>query len=647
MWCKTNTRFAVAIIVLASCGLGGRPAAGAELSGSGRAAGSGVSTDRLLELAREAKLHFQPLPTDHVERAKAQLQRRIGQLDQALRRSGPENAQRWKEYLQWERMATELAKAEGPDPRRLGSVVGKYVGDFGSLELPVFTRVREALVAYLTALEKTADPDLEASYQKRLDGLIQMLPHYEAHPTVELRQQIGQSLGWLENACQASAFVAAVRQRHWQPNLYAEVSERLISHGMGEAVAEESDVEDCILGTAIFGRAAMRGRTRVRLIDHPDHAHVEVVLTGTVHSSNVGYNRGVQIFSRGTTGVDAVIPVYLDPAGFTAGSALASCATASVIDRIAAQRCLVERIAWRKATRSKPQAEQIASAHAEVRIEDRVAEQADRMLADARETYESKFRRPLVRRGEFPQDLQFRTQQGFLKVVWRQANAAQLAAPNGPPRLDGPHDVAVRLHESMVSNFSRAAIGGVKLTGKKLVEMLEQNKLDVPETLRITEDTIPWSITFASDDPASAVFDGNTIRFAIRGRRFENGDNVVNRLMEMSAVYTLEKTPEGARLIRQGDVSVDYLDQEKIGNKEVVIRTVMRQKFESLFAPEFRTTGITLPGRWQQAGPLHLEQVVAQKGWLSLAWRLAIPPQPDDEPTMPDEPGCCQVAQLD
>ena len=458
--------------------------------------------------------------------------------------------------------------------RQLGGIASKYYQDYGSLELPVFTQVRDDLMAYLAALAVTSDPRLAENYQAQLDSLIEKLPQYDTNPTTEMRQQIGQLLGWLENAHQSPTLVSAVRTKHWKPNLYAEISERLVSRGMGEVVSEESDVDDCILGTTICGRATMCGRTHVRFIDHPSAAHLQVVLTGTVNSTNVGYNRGVQIFSRGVTDVEAILPVYLDPIGFTSGNATACCTTDSVIDDIAAKRCVIERIAWKKAGRSQGEAEQIGSAHAEDRIATRMDQRAAEMLADARENYENRFRRPLLRRGEFPQDMKFRTQKGFLSVVWRQASSVQLAAPSVPPSIAGQHDAAVRVHESMVSNFSRAMIGGVTLTDKKLVEMLEKNKSEVPEALRLSNDKEPWSITFAANDPVNAVFSDNTIRFAIRGRRFRLGDRVVPKTLEMSAVYKMEKTPDGARLVRQGDVSVDYIDlRGQLKPEQIVVRT--------------------------------------------------------------------------
>ena len=230
----------------------------------------------------------------------------------------------------------------------------------------------------------------------------------------------------------------------------------------------------------------------------------------------------------------------------------------------------------------------------------------------------------MLRRGEFPQDLRFQTAQGVLRVIWRQASASQLAAPTVPPPVEGHPDLAVRVHESMVSNFSRAMIGGVTLTDKRLVEILEEGEGEVPEALKISDDKEPWSITFASNEPVNAVFADDTIRFAIRGRRFALGDRVVGNTLEMSAVYKLEKTPEGAKFTRQGDVSVEYIKlQGQLGLDQIAVRTVMREKFEALFAPEFNTTGLKLPGRWENTGKLHLERLISRDGWLSLAWLRA------------------------
>jgi hypothetical protein len=257
-------------------------------------------------------------------------------------------------------------------------------------------------------------------------------------------------------------------------------------------------------------------------------------------------------------------------------------------------------------------------------------QRVEEVLADARKSYQENFRRPLLRRGEFPQLMQFSTRGGTLRVAWRQASAAQLAASSPPPQIPATRDLAVRAHESMVSNFSRAMIGGVMLTDRKLVEILEQYKAEVPDALRISDDKEPWSITFAASDPVNATFADDTIRFAIRGRRFQLGDRVVTNTLEMSAVYKLEKTPAGARLVRQGDVAVDYIDlRGQLRVDQIAVRTVMREKFEALFVPEFNTTGLALPGRWGKVGKLQLVHLAAQQGWLALAWAQPQAPAAD------------------
>ncbi|MCU0959935.1 MAG: hypothetical protein MUF48_07495 [Pirellulaceae bacterium] len=619
---SARTRWTLSCVAGAFGLIGGlQVAAESPTQGEAKAATTPLSTPALVELVRNAKAQFQPLPRDHAARAKRTLQQSVERLGKSFRSSSADNAQRWRDYLQWDVLTAELAKPEGPDTRQLGQIAARLFQNYGSLERPVFTQVRDDLVAYLAALSAAGDPQLAETYQAQLDQLMDKLVQYEAGPTTDLRQQLGQLIGWLENSRQAPGVVAAVRASHARPNLFAEVSERLVSRGMGDELTQQSDVRDCILGTSITGTAVLRGRTQVRLAEHPNKAHLQIVLSGVVDSDNVGLNRGVQIFSHAVTQVSATKSVLLDPLGSSSLSAAACCTTETAIHDICAKSRFVERIAWKRAAKSKGEAEQIGSRHAEERIAQQMDERAGEVLAEARESYQENFRRPLLRRGEFPQLMQFSTRSGFLRVAWRQASTAQLAASSPPPPIGGTRDLAVRAHESMVSNFSRAMIGGVTLTDRKLVEILEQYKAEVPEALRISDDKEPWSITFAANDPVNATFADDTIRFAIRGRRFGLGDRVVNNTLEMSAIYKLEKTPAGARLIRQGDVSVDYIDlRGQLRVDQIAVRTVMREKFEALFVPEFNTVGLELPGRWGKVGKLQLVHMAAQQGWVALAW---------------------------
>ncbi len=326
----------------------------------------------LAAMALAAKAQFRPVPGDRVAQARQRLEQARRQLSDYLATGTAENARRWQEYLHWDAMSAELAKSAEIDGNQLGQIAARYYRDFPSLEHPRFAAMRAALLEYRTALAMAGDRELAEKYTARLDELSRHLVQFDQQPTMETSQQIGRLVGWLESAGQAPELVASIRARYWRPNLYAAVSQRMVSAGIGSDITETSDVRDCILGTSIIGTANMQGRTQARLIDNPDSATIQLLLTGTVHSDNVGYNRGVQIFSQGDTRVEATKLIYLDANGMSSDTAQACCDTDSTISCIAARSCLIERVAWKKAGRSKSTAEQIGSRHAERQIEDRV-----------------------------------------------------------------------------------------------------------------------------------------------------------------------------------------------------------------------------------------------------------------------------------
>lgn len=609
---KKNRNRRLAIVLLIGMGICCGPVPASSVSGA---------SEDLVEMARAARTKFSPIPADRLDRAHAEVKQAVEGLDAFLGQGSDDNAERWKTYLHWQEMLDALSQKGGPDPSRLGAITVIYYHNQPGLELTAFTDLRDALVVYLNQLAIANDPKLEATYQSRIDKLIELLNAYAGQPDTALRQQIGQTVGWLEQAGQATELVAAIRQQYQNPNLYATISARLAAAGFRRTIDKQTGVSDCILGTSINGTADFQGQTDLEMVDDPDGATLQLRVRGQVRSVNSGQNRGVTILSTGMTSVDAYKQIFLRADSLSSIDAVAQCCTSTQITGICAKSCLIEKIARKRAGRSKHQAESIASRHAEARVAVQVDAEADDLLQQASENYQEKFRKLLLRRGQFPEILSFRTMADRLRVVWQQADASQLAAPKLPPAVSGTPDLAVRLHESFVSNFSRALIGGFTLTDERVAKMLEDTTGQVPDELKIGPDKEPWSITFSSTDPVSVVFSDDSIRFAIRGRRFTSGGQVIPNTLELSAVYKLEKTPTGAHLTRQGDVSVDYVGKTgKLNYKLTAARTVMKRKFEALFAAEFVTDGIKLPGRWQQGGKLHLDQLATKNGWLTIGW---------------------------
>ncbi len=567
-----------------------------QLAGQARA-GMADDLGEIQTAIEAARADFRPYPPGQVTQARERLERAMAQLEPYFSKGTAENTARWKEYLQWELLKSELSAAEGPTLSRWGPILSAYFRNYAGLEHPYFVEMRSALLDFRAGYGMAHNANLQRLAAAQLDVLAQQLPQYDTEPTTELAGSIGNALRLLEMARQAPEVIQLVRAHYGRPNLYATVSQRLVNTGLGVDVRETETVSDCILGTHLVGTAQMTGQTAVQLIDQQDQAHLQLDLDGVITSDNVGYNRSVRVFSQGVTQVDGRVHILVDAQGVAAGKAQVHCDTDSTIDAICTPSHLVTRIAWKQARKSKGKAERIGSQHAEERVAEKMNQRADDLLAQVRETYDQRFRNPLIRRNEFPEDLTFRTQSGRMDILWRQANSGQLGAADLPEPLEGEQDLGVQVHESFVANFSRAMLAGVRLSDERLVEILQKNEMVVPEKLTAGDST--WAITFSSrQPPVSCSFTQNQIRFAIGGRQFESGETVVAQEMELSAVYQLEPTAQGMRFVRQGDVSARYLDPNVKGSDEVVIKVVMREKFEALFTPVIEFQGIQLPGRW-------------------------------------------------
>ena len=115
----------------------------------------------------------------------------------------------------------------------------------------------------------------------------------------------------------------------------------------------------------------------------------------------------------------------------------------------------------------------------------------------------------------------------------------------------------------------------------------------------------------------------NKIAIAIHGRKFTRSEQEIRSPMRIIGTYALEKTPEGTRLVRQGDVEVEYVGVKgRESVTQVAFKTFVRRKFEALFKSPLPIDIEKLPERWEQAGKLAVVEGNAQDGWLSLAWKM-------------------------
>jgi hypothetical protein len=603
----------------------------------------------LAQAARGAAGNFQPVAPQDAAKSKAELTAAVSELDRFLVRSGAAVEAGWKKFLRWNDLTQLVQSADPPPAGAAQTVIDQFRANENGLEMKQFTRVRIALEDFAATSAAAGDPMLQERFGAALDELAKQLEAYAQDPASgDAALAIGRTTGWLQRNRQAPQLVSAVHGVYWQPNLFGYASQPLVAAGIEDNIDETTPVRDNILGTSIVGTARMTGRTQLVLNDSPTSASFNILLSGRAVSNNTGYNRGVSIFTSGVTDVAANKNLRMTAGGMTAGPAVARCQTSSQINGIGARGPLIERMAWKKAGQSQGTAEAIASDHAEIRVANQMNERSARLVAEQNERYLSKFRNPLIRRGGFPQDLTFSSKPDRAEVRMLQAGAGQLAAPAPPPPIEGTHDLALRAHESVVSNFGEAAIGGVTLTDLRLEKLLRDDlKTEVPPDLQVTNpdgtlnlDKEPWAIKFARELPVRAKFSGGRLWIAIRADTFFRGQDepdaeynkALEELIEISADYTIERTESGATLKRVDDVVVSFptAKEGERSARRTGAAAFLRVKFRNLFKEEFKGEGLALKGRFEKAGKLQLQELQSDAAWLTVGWKM--PPPGADAP---------------
>ncbi|RCS46090.1 hypothetical protein DTL42_16520 [Bremerella cremea] len=583
----------------------------------------------LSAIVAEAKSGFQPVTGADVAAAKKKLEGKLAKLESLLSNGSTENKHAWQEYLRWNDLQTQLT-AEQPDLRTLEEIYLKYRGSYAGLDKKQLVEARQALRHYINLAYFAQVDQYSKQFDIQLKTLEEAVKRYSQTSADADSKIIGAILGWLEQGNQVPDLVTKLRQEFNSPNLYASVSREFIAAGIRRKVDQTSPVHEVILGTNVRGTAHMVGEVDVNLLPSKTSAIIELSLTGEVTSNNVGVNGPATIYSTGFSTISASKILEFTKEGLLGKPTTANATTSTTFNAICAKLKLIQKIATKRAYQQKHQAEAIASDRTELKIEQRFNDESIDLIADANTRLHEKLFRPLNGRDEFPDTLKFSTTKDKLNLEVMHTSQSQLAAPGPAPDSDAQDaDLTLKLHESIINNYGETFLAGVVLTDEKLIDILKQRDAEIPEELKITPDSDPWSITFDYKSPIQVIFDNDTVKIGVRGRQFTRGNTEVNRTISISADYKIEKGEAGTLLTRTGEVIVDFPTQERLGPLDLTAKTFLRKKFEAVFKQEIVGEGIKLEGQWEKAGTLRISSLSVTPGWFVASWKLEAPAKAD------------------
>jgi hypothetical protein len=262
------------------------------------------------------------------------------------------------------------------------------------------------------------------------------------------------------------------------PVVVVRVSERLITEAFAQSVNAATDVQETVLGVPFTGQAVSSGNISLRLA--PDHSHAAFAFTveGASVSEAVGYQGPAIIHGASRTTFSATKILLLDAdRGFVGLPTRLVADTTSGVQAIEStapgiRRCLVGRMAWRRAWATQCEANQIVSHNAERRILSAVEARADQFIADLNQrlyVIEPAFQ--LVR-DDAHYVFHLSTTKSYLQMAVRDVQASGL--PDVPAVGVSPYVVQVWLHPSLVQNKGTLDPDAVRI-GKAIREGVEKS----------------------------------------------------------------------------------------------------------------------------------------------------------------------------
>ncbi|MCX7403205.1 MAG: hypothetical protein NTY87_08915 [Planctomycetia bacterium] len=595
---------------------------------------------------------FRPVSAAALNSAASRLRLALTPLDSLLARS-PSGAN-WKAYLDWPALTAQAAAGKNADVATLRRLRDLLNAEESGLEMHQFAATRRAVSAYTEAAEAAQMPEAPALYKTRLEKIAAALAVGAAAGTTDALQPLGPLLAKLEESSQAPTAVARVRGAINRPNLYLDVDEALLATAVNRAVDQTAAINDVVLGTRIRGMGHTEGVVLLDFVPSLDRAVVDLSFDATNYSNTSGSSGPVTVCSSGVTKLDARKRILVDSQQVLSlpveAHAKASTTTTGMSIKSKFGKKVIQKIATRKISEMRPQAEAVAGQKAQERVRREFDSQISEPIAKAASDYQTKFRRPLLERGWYPEMLQMSTSDSRLSVVARKSLSDQIAAFTPPPAVDPDAVLAIRVHETLVNNAAEISLGGRTITQADVEKMAKERGGKLHESLTSEPDQPPWSITFARSKPIELDADDSRAKVTLRGSKYTSGEREFPA-MDVWVAYRIEPVAGKIRLIRDGEVQIyppGFVPggAEKLTIAQTSLRGILKKRLGKVFQEVVDIEPLELQDKLAPAGPLPVEQFVAQKdGWVAVGWRKRDATATLAESALPIEPLLAMVRE--
>ncbi len=580
-------------------------------------------------------------------------------FDRFLKSGGDRKENGWKRYLDWKALESQLA--EDPDEAVLRDIYKKLQDEeVSGLDRAPFQRLSVQLAKYLELLQLSRGVEARDLFDSRLEQLALTLEEHQLDPDNDTAARLNTELGWLSALGVIPEVSAGIHRQFSLPNVHLSLSGDFLMEQINDTVNDAQAVNQCFEGSRVRGCARTNATVRGVLVPSENGIVIDIQMTGVTRTQAVAQQRRVYVNTRGETQLSANKRLFISLQGMSTSPAVAVANTCQQVTGVCIDRRsrvgkrLIRRVAHRRAAESRQRAECLQSQQAETAIADRMDDQVRDMISQSNGRIQKLLDRLNIDEEYLPDDIHTRSTHRRVLANAIVTAKKYLAAPSEPPNVGAESDLALQLHQSAVNNLLARMLGGIKLDNDRLVQMLEEFDLEVPDELKKagskTEsaessnngtsedeeeeadeeedeeeaDEEDWSLTFDLLQPATITFFDGKFRVGIRGRKFTQGDQGIDEPIEISATYRLRKTPnKELEAVRIGEVDVQFVKSPgRLSTKQLAYKTFIKRKTAVLFARRFSTDDLPPGELADRLKSLKLDHVEATRGWIALAFGL-------------------------
>lgn len=423
------------------------------------------------------------------------------------------------------------------------------------------------------------------------------------------------------------------------PNFLVDVSAHLIDKVVGQKIDRIEPYEDAIQNIPVTGTRRTVGAVRPELVPDASRAHVELVLSATNCSRDVGAGPCVWIHTTSMVPFEIRQPVVLDTQGFRICPGPARVQVnvnlLGIVTDSGETDTFITRLARFNFDMSRKDGEAEVAYKTARQATCRLREELAPTLSAGNEYYAHGL--DLIKKsGLTLEHLQFSTTAAFLQV------RARIATPAGP-RPQAPQELpenaafGLRIHQSMLNQLHTALLGGKTFTPAELRRRAQsmsgilfrdpRPKQEQLESARLVDkfltsgDLKSVTVTLPERDPVHVAFAAQSFTTTLHISKVHQ-DGKVYSGTKIAGDYKVVNTREGVEVIRQGDPRILPADGAgKLDPLPPSLAVPMAVLAGAILQERLVLADPPLPPGVSRLGNF-IPQASTGNGWALLSWKL-------------------------